>query len=87
VKIFAQNRAIWEAKSTPLPALFIRNSGFYIILNRGGRGYWQVMTIKSRLKNVASDPMLLTQSIEATRFQEQPVTARHTATNGEPAAD
>jgi PIN domain nuclease of toxin-antitoxin system len=38
------------------------------------------MTIKCRLRKIAVDPMRLAQSIEASGFQELPVTARHAAT-------
>jgi PIN domain nuclease of toxin-antitoxin system len=39
-----------------------------------------LIAVKSRLRKVASDPMRLAQSIEATGFHELPVTARHAAT-------
>jgi PIN domain nuclease of toxin-antitoxin system len=61
-------------------ARFIRNSGFYIILDRGQRGFWLGIEVKGRLKKIASDPMRLAQSIEASGFYELPVTARHAAT-------
>ena len=38
------------------------------------------IAVKGRLRKVASDPMRLAQSIEATGFHELPVTARHAAT-------
>jgi PIN domain nuclease of toxin-antitoxin system len=38
------------------------------------------IAVKSRLKKIALDPMSLAQHIEATGFQELPITARHAAT-------
>ena len=38
------------------------------------------IAVKGRLRKVASDPMRLAQSIEATGFHELPITARHAAT-------
>jgi|ERR1035441_4590393 PIN domain nuclease of toxin-antitoxin system len=38
------------------------------------------IAVKGRLRKVASDPVRLAQSIEASGFQELPVTARHAAT-------